>query len=141
MKFKTLSITLAITVGMSGIGLSVNTPTASAKSTSFPVHMRGTWHSYSYSHFDTIKITKHTYHYYGSPKISANKLDLMKHPTSHGKTAYVPRFKRVHGAYAYYIQGRVNWHGHHYYALYSDGGVYTHHKIKHTFKLPRAYYY
>lgn len=138
--FKKMGIALALTAGITGIGMATNVENASASTPSFPVHMRGTWHSYSYGSFNTEKITKHTDHYYGQPKIHAWQLEIGHVRTRNGRIGYVPRMSGVDAAYEYYVPTKITWHGHHYRALIVDGSeVYTHHHIRHSFKVSSGY--
>lgn len=140
MNFKKLGITLALTAGIAGVGMASNVRTASASTPSFPVHMRGTWHSYSYGSFDTMKITKHTYHYYGDPETHFWQLEIGHVRTHNGRIGYVPRMIGVGAAYSYYVPTTVGLHGHRYRALICNGStVYTHFKTKHHFKISKRY--
>lgn len=139
MNFKKLTLALAMSLGLTGIGAATTATTASAKTPTFPTHMRGTWYGYTYGSFDTIKITAHTIRE-GKYFIPASKLELQVFKPAHYHTMYTPRMKHSSGAYPFYTQGKVTWHGHHYYALFEDSQfVYTHHKIKHEFKVPKGY--
>lgn len=139
MNFKKIGMTLAITFGVTGIGTAINIPFASAKTPTFPTHMRGTWYGYVDGKFDTIKITTHTFRRYGYT-IPASKLDLLVYKAPHYHTQYTPKMKHTTGQFDFFSQGKVRWHGLHYYALFEDNSdVYTHHKIKHKFRVPKGY--
>jgi len=117
LNFKKLSITLTLIASIAGTSMATDVKTVSASTPSFPVHMRGTWHSYGYGHFDTIKITKHSFHYYGDPKIEPWDLEVGHVRYRNGRIGYVPRWIGQDAAYSDYGPTTVSWHDHHYRAL------------------------
>lgn len=159
MNLKKLSLAVALAAGVAGVGMSVNTGSASAKmpinpgvrsakpyaySHTTPYHMRGTWYEHnSDGESNWMKVTTHSFQYEGTSKMSGKNLIVARYHTKHGRTAYVPHEPYDKGA-ASYVEGYVTHNGKRYRALYCCSNIgwfsiLTHHKFASSFTYPTTY--